>query len=120
MSFDPSIPTIQSLRKRGYKLRVTHKRIIDFKPFQSLISKQRNPLDLLQPPIPVVARVTKADKKAKLYPFIYEKGGETTIEVTGLDGITRQATASCSIKDAFNRKLGNHICLARLFKKGAI
>lgn len=107
--------TIQSLRKRGFKVRVTHERVTGF--VAENISSVRRPIVRA---IPVFQRVTKEGRKQKLYPFIYGKGGVTTIEITNPEGVTTTETANCSIRDAFDRKLGNRICLARLAKRGVV
>ena len=98
------LPSIVDLRRAGYKVRVSHFRNVNnFPDFH----------------YPVLARVTKENKKAREFDKIFEHGGETHIELTNREGKTFVAIAECSNKDAFNRRLGNHICLARLAKQGA-
>ena len=97
-----SVPSIVDLRRLGYKVRVSH--------FRNVLYKNAT-VDC--------TRVTKEDKKAREFANIFERGGETQIELTNRDGETFNAVAKCSNKDAFNRRLGNHICLARLAKQGA-
>jgi len=102
-----SVPSIVDLRRLGYKVRVSHFRIVNTThhvPAYSFLSLQR---------------VTKIDKKNKVFEKILERGGETQIELTNREGKTFNAIAECSKKDQFNRRLGNHICLARLAKQGA-
>lgn len=98
-----SVPSIVDLRRSGYKVRVSH--------FRNTLCAGYVALE----------RITKIGKKNKDYfgSFILEHGGETQIELTNRDGVTFNAVARCSNRDAFNRKLGNHICLARLKKMGA-
>lgn len=97
-----SLPSICELRRLGYKVRVSHFRNVEYGSLYA-------PLE----------RVTKISKKNKYFSKILEHGGQTEIELTNRDGKTFNAVAHCSNKDAFNRKLGNHICLARLAKQGA-
>lgn len=99
-----SVPSICDLRRAGYKVRVSHFRNIPVGQLFDSVS---------------LMRVTKIDKKKRMFENILEHGGETQIEITNRDGKTFNAVAQCSNKDAFNRKLGNHICLARLKKQGA-
>lgn len=94
-------PSICELRRLGYKVRVSHFRYIECGTVAAL------------------ERVTKEDKKNNVFSKIFEYGGETHFELTNRDGKTFLAEALCSKRDAFNRKLGNHICLARLAKQGA-
>lgn len=97
-----SIPSVCELRRAGYKVRVSHFRNVVY----------GNSLWAFE-------RVTKVDKKRGVFAKILEHGGETQVEVTNRDGKTFNAVARCSNQDAFNRRLGNHICLARLAKQGA-
>jgi hypothetical protein len=49
---------------------------------------------------------------------ISPRGGFTAIELTTPDGKTSvAATAECSLKETFNRKIGNNIALGRAIKK---
>lgn len=98
------LPSIVDLRRLGYKVRVSH--------FRNVVDREFGL-------IPFLDRVTKVDKKNGIFAKIFERGGKTEIELTNRDGKTFNAVARCSEKDAFNRRLGNHICLARLAKQGA-
>lgn len=99
-----SVPSIVDLRRLGYKVRVSH--------FRNVLNFTGRPF---------VERVTKLSKAAGNYKDfpILEHGGRTEIELTNREGVTFHALAECSNKDQFNRRLGNHICLARLAKQGA-
>lgn len=102
-SNDDLVPSIVDLRRAGYKVRVSHFRNV-YSPYCY---------------IPSLERVTKIGKKNRVFFYILEHGGETHIELTNRDGKTFTAMARCSDKDAFNRKVGNNICLERLAKQGA-
>lgn len=114
--------TIESLRKSGHKVRVTHYRaaMTTVNYLTELVNQRRmKARDASDALVSSLRRVTKQGKKAREYDELSHMGGKTIIEVTK-DGVTHKAEAQCSIKDAFNRKLGNKICLARLAAKGVI
>jgi hypothetical protein len=80
--------TIQSLRQAGFKVRVLHTR--QYEPIVGLIS-------------------SNFDEKT-----LSSKGGYTRIDITTPDQQTTVfGIAKCSLKDSFNRKLGNEIALGR-------
>jgi hypothetical protein len=77
--------TIKDLRYAGYKVRVLHTRPVTYQ--------------------------CKLDGKV---PIVSAKGGTTVIEITTPDGSkTVVGKAECSLKDVWNRKLGNKIALNR-------
>lgn len=84
--------TIQSLKNDGFKVFVTHKRVSsttgEMQSYQSF--RSHGMANLIAP-----------------------KGGLTCVELQK-DGKTFQASAKCSKKDAYNRKIGVRICLGRL------
>ena len=82
--------SIHQLRKQGYKIRVIHFRLPGPQPIQKLRESKTPP---------------------------ESKGGITRIELTTPDGKDYQAEAKCSKQDSFNRRIGNQICLGRIFKQ---
>lgn len=84
--------TIQSLRKQGFKIRVTHSRFV-------------NGFGLV--------RYSKANRTNSA---VQAKGGKTEIDITTPEGKTSSASAVCSSLDTFNRKLANRIALGRALK----
>lgn len=90
--------TVQSLRKSGYKIRVTHYRWI----MQNIDENH----EALFPK-------RKYDKLGKL---VNPKGGETQIDVTTPDNRDFSQTVKCHIKDSYNKKIGVQIALGRIFK----
>ena len=90
--------TIQELRQKKYKVRVTHKRLIRY------VEKP-----LLVPLFEI---------REKLWQnLILPKGGETIIEATSTDNKEYVAVAECSLKDSYNNKIGLKIALGRLEKQ---
>jgi hypothetical protein len=84
--------TIQKLRKAGFKVRVLHERHYEVPP----------------------TRMSRMDQSRRLS----AKGGYTRIEVsTPNKEITVVGEAYCSLKDSFNRKLGNSVALGRALAK---
>ena len=80
--------TIQSLRQAGFKVRVLHTRQYE----------------------PIVGRISSNFEEKQLS----SKGGYTRIDITTPDKETTVVgIAKCSLKDSFNRKLGNEIALGR-------
>ena len=79
-----STPSIKQLRQTGWKVRVLHKRNY------------------------TIERKMDGD-----YPFINNRGGKTTIEVTDPQGQSASGSSVCSIEDSYNRKVGNAIALGR-------
>ena len=81
--------TIKQLRQQGYKVRVLHTRT-----FGSI------------------------HKISGTYPVISNLGGHTKIELTTPDTThTTIGESTCSIKESFNRKIGNAIALGRAINK---
>lgn len=80
-----STPSIKQLRQSGWKVRVMHRRNHEVK------------------------RTIDGE-----YPVVSNFGGSTTIEVTTPDlSITASGKAVCSLKENFNRRIGNSIALGR-------
>ena len=87
--------TIESLRKDGYKVRVIHYRENTSGTLMSTRElKHRN------------------DEYGEEL-IILSKGGKTHIDITSPDGPTFSGESYCSLKDGFNRKMGNSIALER-------
>lgn len=81
-------PTIEFLRRAGWKVRVIHKR----------------------------PEITEQKFSGQLQTYS-PKGGETRIEITSPDQkIDVFGVAYCADEDHFNRKLGNKIALGRAWK----
>lgn len=97
--------TIHELRKQGNKLRITHYRWV--KRWMNLDGETA----------PKFERVTKEQKKAKIFRDILPLGGETVIDLTDKVGRSWCAKASCSDKDPFNRRVGIQIALGRIAKQ---
>lgn len=85
-------PTVHSLRKQGFKVRVYHWRYVN---------------NIL---------VSAAFNKTILDP----KGGKTQVTVTYPTGESYVGEATCSKTDCFNRKLGVKIALGRIVKNVAV
>lgn len=82
------VPTIASLRRAGWKVRVMHKR----------------------------PEITEQKFSGQLQTYS-PKGGETRIEITSPDQkIDAFGVSYCADEDHFNRKLGNKIALGRAWK----
>jgi hypothetical protein len=81
--------TIKNLRQQGWKVRVLHRRHHHLKDPMNINSG-----------------------------IICAKGGSTEIQLTSPDGkVNVSGYAKCSVKDNFNRKLGNSIALGRAWEK---
>jgi hypothetical protein len=80
-----STPSIKQLRQSGWKVRVMHRRNHSVK------------------------RTIDGE-----YPELSNFGGSTTVEITTPDmSITASGKAVCSLKENFNRRVGNSIALGR-------
>ena len=82
------IPTIATLRRSGYKVRVLHTR-----------------------------NYKKVQKIGGVFEEISANGGLTRIEITTPSGENVYGEAVCSKEDNWNRKLGNSIALGRALQK---
>ena len=82
------IPTIASLRRSGYKVRVLHTR-----------------------------NYKKVQKIGGVFEELSANGGLTRIEITTPKGEDVWGEAVCSKEDNWNRKLGNSIALGRALQK---
>ncbi len=105
-------PTIHALRKAGYKVKIDHWRKV-------LFPAQASRADIL-PGDWHSLRVTRKDKRARVYGAIHPHGGHTDLWVQPPGGEPSHARASCRADERFNRRLGLTICLGRLVKAGAI
>lgn len=86
--------TVAGLRRSGYKVRVTHRRVYQTEFGGLLFSK-----------------FEAASNGINVSPQMY--GGQTQVEITTPDGETLNGEANVYYKDAFNRKLGLKIALGR-------
>lgn len=113
--------TVEQLRRAGFKVRVGHWRAVP----------------LGNDEVEALLEHPEADNKTKLAPrfgrfyalalearrnkangswyaeFCEQKGGETTVTITGLSGHSYTSSAYCSIKDNYDRKKGVKIALGR-------
>lgn len=103
--------TIQSLRKNGHKIKVTHLRRVSVnKKFLQDLSKphyqyvKKGEFNL--PPVTVLAQQV-----------ILSRGGETIIEIDTKNGKYYKANCVCSRKDSYNKRRGVATCLGRIFKQ---
>lgn len=96
---------IASLKKRGFKIRVRH--------YRWALKKDGDPTKDFY--LQLVTR-----KNAKDFAYISSLGGETEVDVTFQDGSEVTASASCSSKDNYCRRLGAYIAFRRAVaqKKG--
>lgn len=101
-----NVPTVEQLRKNGYKVRVMHERF-QFQPWVKLSHppKDYSPWGPLRPQFELKP------------PVRAQKGGRTTIEITAPNGKNYSGVALCSKEDSFDRKKGVKICLGRIAKK---
>ena len=91
-------PTIQSIRQSGNKIRVSHFRAVS--GYKELV------------PISEI-------RKNGWQNNINANGGKTTLALTTKDGKDFSATAVCSKKDGFCRKVAISIAIGRLIKSAA-
>jgi hypothetical protein len=93
------LPSVEQLRKSGYKVRVVHRRrYLDFNGddvyFSNFESQQPDFQEVwMQGPLMT--------------------GGYTKVEVTTPEGDDLSGIAECSLRDQFNRKMGLNIALGR-------
>ena len=80
--------SIADLRRCGYKVRVIHSR----------------------------PKITTKRMDGESFEYS-AKGGNTIIEITTPEGLNAIGTAQCSVKDNWNRKVGNQIALGRALTK---
>lgn len=86
--------TVESLRKSGHKVRVTHYRHYQKRPFER---QDKN-----------LYRQNEMD-----YWLIGPRGGKTVVEILTPDGQERYGESICSIKDAYVKKFGVQKALNR-------
>ena len=92
--------TIRNLRRQGYKVRVLH--------FRNFILNSINSN----------LKITSSKGIIASYDKPLPKGGSTIIELTTPDKLqTVRGSAVCSVKENYNKKLGNSIALGRAYKK---
>lgn len=91
--------TVESLRKQGYKVRVTHSR--DYVGADGVFRLTRKE-----------AEEESIEDLCSLDSF----GGHTRVEVTTPDQRELVGEATCNINDQFNRKLALRIALGRALK----
>jgi hypothetical protein len=96
------IPTIAELRKRNYKVRVLHYRLLNGDLVANAARKiKKNYNKFLSPQRKIAGQ------------YRSPKGGKTIIEILTPDGRSTTGTALCSPEDAFCRKSANKIAITR-------
>lgn len=87
-------PTVEELRKSGYKIRITH--------FRNLFNYS------------YVGYPKDYNAKGN---DICPRGGETVVQLTTPEGKDIATTALCNLADNYNKKIGVAIALGRALKK---
>lgn len=87
---------VSQLRNEGYKVRVRH------------VRKFKGPNG-----VGAASKREIAESGLVLADCLVHNGGSTSVEITSPSNQTVSATAECSEKDAFNRKIGLNIALGR-------
>ncbi len=120
-----NLPSIHSLRKAGFKVKIDHYRHVLFAD-DTHYNATYLPTILQSDPLQAIVFlhtlvITRKAKKERRFAYIHPKGGSTRLHLVSPDGKTEGfATADCSARDRFNRRLGLRICLSRLVSKGVI
>lgn len=94
-------PTVAELRRKGFKLRISH--------YRHAFNKQT------LTDIPLIVTQGTAQKNPNWH--ICNFGGHTVMEMTNPDGVSVEILSVCSIEDNFSRRLGVDICIARGLKQ---
>ena len=92
--------SVDSLRKNGYKVRVTHSRA-----YNEYLPRGEKKIVI----------VPNHDAKAYLQAAL-PRGGETVVELTTPTGQNFVGVSVCSKKDAFCRRSGTRVALARIYE----
>lgn len=116
--------TIDDLKKAGYKVFITHRRIweqdvrwvtknvfkseFDWDGHSVMVPHRRTPLRSFKEAVDLWGR----DNLTPPVPY----GGETTVTITHPDGTELEGKAPCSMMDRFNRRLGLYMALGRAIK----
>lgn len=106
-----SLPTIEELRKNGWKCRVHHWRSVK----RAVANTRLTRLKIIKELVP--AQLAKRVAKASGYNEILPKGGKTEVLITDSDGNDYCAAAYChSKKDGFSYKGGVEECLKKIIQ----
>lgn len=100
-----NLPTVSELRRGGCKVWVTHKRYYDKDRPKLLNKSDANHL--------IYCDLSLCIKNNKL---LLAKGGLTEVRIDLPNGDTLTGKAQCSLKDAYNKKLGLQIALGRALR----
>lgn len=101
--------TVASLRRDGYKVRVTHKRDYFTVETYGEVQEGQTPECLI-----VFYRLTRKEAEGRFTTKdLSSFGGATLVEITCPDGRQLVGKANCNDKDQFNRKLAVRIALGR-------
>lgn len=103
------IPTVDELRKSGFRVRCHHRRA-----YQSHMTQDgyklmtRREFEDVESGYP-----DRNTYQEEVLPFC----GETVVELTAPSGKTYIQSARCNEMDNYNKRLGVRICLGRIFKE---
>ena len=99
--------SINELRLKGYRVRVTHFRFEQWLDrYSTIVLRHQGEIkDGIELMLPV-----------RFWPF----GGETHVEIICPDGSRLYGEAKCSMKDNYNKKLGVKIALGRALAGGSV
>jgi hypothetical protein len=96
--------TVQSLRKQGYKLKISH-----FRYIEGADDGNGFPSTELVP----MYEIRNLKCQSKILP----RGGRTEVELTTPSGENYKSVTYCNSVDSFNRKIGIQIAIGRILKK---
>lgn len=103
-----NVPTVEQLRKSGFKVRVLHERYRKTPGDSKVVSIKKPYLTNVFPALVAQKDVAGPERSGR--------GGRTTIELTTPSGQNFRASAKCHLADGFDRKKGVKICLGRIMK----
>lgn len=96
--------TINSLKEKGYKVYVSHKRYF----CEQVFNKNMEPVQAY-----VLRNMSQVDRDIKKN--AHPVGGMTCVSIVSPDGDVKTGCAQCCLKDNYNKKLGVQIALNRIF-----
>lgn len=120
---------VESLRKNGYSVRITHYRdynlvrVYDEKSEEYIVVDDiyNIDLDLLEEAtgknVADMTGVAQHQLPKSLHKYVTTHGGVTTAEITAPDGTEVFGKAECSVSDNFNRRLGVKLALKRALQQ---
>lgn len=106
-----SLPTVEGLRKNGWKCRVHHWRSVK----RAVANTEHTRLKITEELMPV--QLAKRLSRTSGYNEILPKGGKTEVLITDKDGNNYYAAAHChSKKDGFSYKDGVKECFKKIIE----